>query len=505
MALLQGYPKARDRTGRMKGHEREVRPSRSAYFKAAGLNFFLLQILFLGLFCYIFGSIFQQGGHTHNFNIAFVDYDGGVIGTSVRNAYAELKADTFPSLQEHPASDYPTIDQIRKSVCKTDFWGAIYILPGASQRLESALSGSSSASTYNRSDVLAYIWNEARYPTIADSSISANIQTLSSAARVAYSAVNGTGVQMLNTSDHASISVFANPWQISSINLQPTSQGSRLIYNTLVIILILIQEFFYLGTINGLYAQFKFYVRFLPHRIVVYRSAISLAYTLCGSLCVAGSIWAFKAGWEVNGNQFVLTWMILWLFAHVNFQWLDVFSVWAPPQFVPMALITWVIFNVSSILVPFELSPGFYRWAYAMPAHEVYLTLIDIWSAGCNPHLSYTLPILFSLEVVGFLLSALGVYRRCHYAVLAEEAQKAAFQDRLNAAMEFERRHDEEMREALEGSQEMISQAKEREELGEVIEKQDTQARKQRQRRESRACNMGPSFDLVGSKTNDSS
>ncbi|KAF8860600.1 hypothetical protein BDZ45DRAFT_588213 [Acephala macrosclerotiorum] len=502
MAILQGYPKARDRTGRLKGHEREIRPSRTAYLKAAGLNFLLLQLLFLGLFCYIFGAIFQQDRRTHNFNIALVDYDGGVIGTSVRNAYAELKADNFPSLQEKSASQYPSVDQLRESVCKTDYWAAIYILPGASQRLESALSGSSSASAYNRSDVLAYIWNEARYPAVVDSSISANIQALSSAARVAYSAINGTGaLQTLNTSDPASISVFANPWQISNDNLQPTSQGSRLIYNTLVIILILIQEFFYLGTINGLYAQFKFYVRFLPHRIVAYRTAISLAYTLSGSLCVSGSIWAFKAGWDVNGNQFVLTWMTLWLFAHVNFQWLDIFTVWLPGQFMPMALITWIVFNVSSILVPFELSSGFYRWAYAMPAHEAYLTLIDIWSAGCNPHLSYTLPILFSLEVVGFFLSALGTYRRCHYAVIAEEAQQAAFQERLSAAMEFERKHDAELREALEGSQDVVSEAKEREELGEVIQKQDTQAR-QMLRRESRGCPMGPSFDLVGIKTN---
>ncbi|KUJ14607.1 uncharacterized protein LY89DRAFT_621185 [Mollisia scopiformis] len=502
MALLQGYPKARDRSGRTKGHDSATRISRKAYFKAAGLNFLMLQVLFLGLFCYIFGAIFQQGPHTHNLNIVFVDYDNGVIGRSIRNAYAELQADTFPSLQERPAAQYPSPDQLTKAVCKTDFWAALYVAPGASQRLENALDGSSSAATYNRSDALTYIWNEARYPTVADSSLSANIETLSSAARVAYSAINGTGaLQMLNTSDPTSITVFANPWQLSSVNLQPTTQGSRLIYNTLVIILILIQEFFYLGVINGLYAQFKFYVRFLPHRIILYRGLVSLAYTFCGSLCVTGAIWAFRAGWNVNGNQFALSWAILWLFAHVNFLWLDVFSVWLPVQFLPMALITWVVFNVASILLPFELSPGFYRWAFAMPAHEVYLTLIDIWSGGCNPHLSYALPIMFSLEVLGWFLSAVGVYRRCHYAVIAETAAQNAFQERLNAAMEFERKHDQEIREAMEGSQEVISEAKEREKMGEEIEKQETKMARDN-RRASVACNFGPSFELVGSKSN---
>jgi hypothetical protein len=114
--------------------------------------------------------------------------------------------------------------------------------------------------------------------------------------------------------------------------LTPNLTGSRLIYNTLVIILILIQEFFYLGTVNGLYVQFKIYARLYPHRIIVYRNMISLAYTCAGSLGTAGAIWAFKAGWDVNAKQFVLSWMILWLFAHANFLSLDVFTVWLPPQ-----------------------------------------------------------------------------------------------------------------------------------------------------------------------------
>lgn len=502
MALLQGYPKARDRTGRTKGTDLKSRLSRIAYFKAAGITFLMLQVLFLGLFCYIFGAIYKQSSYTHNFNIAFVDYDNGIIGSSIRQAYSGLQGDNFPTLQEQDASFYTSPDMLRHAVCKTDFWAAVYVLPGATQRLVNALDGSSPAASYNRTDSIVYIWNEARYPTIADSAISANIQTLSNAARIAYSTANGTGaLQMMNRSNPETIAIFASPWQLSSINLQPTTQGSRIIYNTLVIILLLIQEFFFLGVINGLYAQFKFYMRFLPHRIIIYRSLISLAYTLSGSLCVTGAIWAFRAEWHVNGNQFVLTWMILWLFAHVNFLWLDVFSVWLATRFLPMALITWTVFNVAAILLPFEMSPGFYRWAYAMPAHEVYITLIDIWSGGCNPHLSYSLPILFALEVLGWLLSALGIYRRCHYAVVAEMAQEDAFQERLNAAMAFERKHDEETRAILEGTQDVILETKtaerNRQELGDMIEKgNEEQASKDR--RASQACNFGPSFDLVG-------
>lgn len=171
---------------------------------------------------------------------------------------------------------------------------------------------------------------------------------------------------------------------------------------------------------------------------------ISLTYTLIGSLSVAGAIWAFRSSWNVNGTQFVLTWLTLWLFAHLNFLAMDTCTVWLDQGYVPMALITWIILNVTSILLPFQLSNGFYRWAYALPAHEVYQVLIDIWSGGCNPQLHVALPVLFTWEVLGLLCSGLGVYRRCHYAAIAEESQERTFSERVDAAMALERRLDEE-------------------------------------------------------------
>jgi hypothetical protein len=78
--------------------------------------------------------------------------------------------------------------------------------------------------------------------------------------------------------------------------------------------------------------------------------------------------------------------------------------------------------------------------AQAMPAHEAYNTLIDIWSRGCNPVLHYSLPILFSFELSSFILSALGIHRRCHYAIIRQEAEAHAQSERLEAALAFEKK-----------------------------------------------------------------
>lgn len=268
-------------------------------------------------------------------------------------------------------------------MCSTGYWAALDITQGSSDKLQTALTGGGSTGL-DTSDILTYIWNQARYSSVVDAVVSSNIQTLSSAARVVYTTANGTaGIEQLTSPE--AISIFAEPWVLQNIDLQTTAQGSRIIYNTLVIILILVQEFFYLGTLNGLYISHRLYSRISPHRMVLVRDLISLLYCLVGSLCTMGAIWAFRAGWHIDGAQFVLTWMVLWLVAHVNFLTLDFFTIWLPPPFVPMALIAWMVFNVASILLPFVLSPGVYHIGSAAPAHKVYQVLVDIWSRGCNP------------------------------------------------------------------------------------------------------------------------
>jgi hypothetical protein len=177
-------------------------------------------------------------------------------------------------------------------------------------------------------------------------------------------------------------------------------------------------------------------------------------------------------------------------------------------------LITWIVFNVTSILIPFELNPAFYKWAFVMPAHEVYQVLIDIWSRGCNPELYYALPILFALEMSGLVLSGLGVYRRCHYAAVADQAQEQAFQERVDSAMAFERKRDQERAETRE--EKKVSEADadrdmevdadvdtvqrvqtaERAALAEVIRKEDSQLRRERTRA-AKGCGFGPSFDVA--------
>lgn len=502
------YPRALE--NRVPFHDPAAKAVRHKFLRATGINFVALQVLFLCLFSYLFGALFQQTPRTHAMQVLWVDYDGGVIGEAVRDAYKSLQSDSFPTLVERTPTEYASPTDLRDAVCHADYWAAVFVSKGASEAIGHAIAGES---TYDPTKIIAYIWNEVRYPTVVDAAIASNMNALSQAARVAYIARYGTdALQSIPRGNKAALAALTNPWTLSSINIQPTTQGTRAVYNTIVMVLILIQDFFFLATINGLYASFQIYTRAKPAIVILIRNIISGAFSMVGALLLTAAIWAFKANWDVSGSQYALTWLLLWLFAHVNFLTLDIFTIWIPPQFVSMALISWVILNVTSIIVPFALSAPFYRWAYALPAHAAYEVLNHIWSNGCNPHLHFALPILFVYELSGLVWTSLGVYKRCHLAMVAKEAAERATEKRVEAAVKLEREHDaRRLARQHTAAQSDVAQAGQNAVTETIMQEQEADAQDMREaRREieelqrtetgaSRMARFGPSFHIIGS------
>lgn len=118
--------------------------------------------------------------------------------------------------------------------------------------------------------------------------------------------------------------------------------------------------------------------------------------------------------------------MVIWLYMHINFLIVDILTSFIPMEFLPLCILTWVILNVASTISPFELNPGFFRWGYALPAHEVYQVLVQIWGDGCESQLYRALPILFSWWIAGLVFVVIAMRHRYQTAVAAEDAAVAA-------------------------------------------------------------------------------
>ncbi|KAE8369709.1 hypothetical protein BDV27DRAFT_172374 [Aspergillus caelatus] len=392
---------------------------RKSFLIALGISFALLQLLFLGNMCYLYGTQYRDSTRFHRLKMLYVDYDGDVVGQSVVDAYGILRNDEFPSLIQSPASEYPTPKDVKAAVCKGDYWGAVYAHPGASSNLSAALATGNG----NRTS-LTYIWNGARYPAFSQSAIYSSIMSLVQVTKSAYYSRNASNVLATAplSKNPASLQAFLDPIQATEINIKVTEQGGRVLYNTVSMVMPIIQQFFFMMALNGISAQFHLYTKLGPKRNGLLRMCVSLAYTFIGSLCMAGYIWAYRESWDVNSNQFVLSWMSVWLYMHINFLIVDILTAFIPMQFLPFCILTWAIINVASTISPFELSPGFYRWGYALPAHELYQVLVQIWSDGCEDQLYRALPIMFSWWIACLAIVPFAMTHRCKAAVAAEQA-----------------------------------------------------------------------------------
>lgn len=378
---------------------------------------FALQLLFLADMSYLYGSLWGSNIRYHHFKVLWMDLDGGVISQAAGQAYRTLQGPSFPSLIVDNSPDLRSVEAALVAVRDGSYWAAVVVNANASTRLADALEGGLAAQTYQATDAMTYIWNEVRYPPFSDEAFVSNFEALAETAKQIYLRQNGQSVLAnLDQSDDAALQVLFNPIDISSVNIMPTTNPTRLMYNTATMVMPILQAFFFILLLNGLSEHLHIYSKVPVRMSGLVRVTLSLAYTFIAALCTTGYIWAFRESWAVNSNQFVLSWMTLWLLGQVHFWLIDSATAFLPPPSLPFFLLTWILINISSTISPPQISARFYHLSYAMPANEAYTVLTDIWSGASVPALYRALPILFSWLVAGSGLAVFGHFYRCRVA-----------------------------------------------------------------------------------------
>lgn len=394
---------------------------------AGGLAFMLL---FLACLSYLYGSLYKSHDKYHNLHVLAVDYDSGVIGQALSVAYEQLKGPGFPTLYFHLPEDFPTQSDVYRSVRDGHYWGAIYSTKGASARLTAAIQDDRTANVYDASNALHWVWNQQYYSTFAQGAIQANMQQLVGAVRVAYTKLNGTGAfPYVAQSSPAAVQAFLNPIAATVENVKADPQGSIVFFGTVSMAMPVLQQFFFLLALNGVCRQHQIYSKMTIRSSIMVRRVCGLLYSLGAALVQTVYYWAFGDGWDVNANQFVLTWMALWLLMNIHFLFLDAISAISPLPAMPFVVLIWVFLNISTTIGPLEIQPGFYHWGICLPAHNAYSVLVTIWSGGGDNRLYRALPIMFSWWIVGNMISIAAHLRACHLAFKFDDDEETKKHD----------------------------------------------------------------------------
>ncbi len=373
-------------------------------------------VVFLANMAYLFGSTFQQTQRNHSFTIAAVSYDtdDSIVWNAFMQAYDWLRSGSFPSLVVVPSSSYSDPTQLVTAVREQEYWGALYIHPGASSRLAAAVAGQSQS--YNASDAVTYIWNEIRYPSVAASVIQAGILRLQATAEKVFQA--GAAQQLLydtNTSfPQTAVTSYLAPFTATGINVSPAPQAEKAFYDTVVMAMSIIQQNVFLIAFTGVSRASGLFSR--PFKTsATWALLVGLVYTLFGSLMTTGYMWAFREDWAVTGAQFCITWMALWLVQHIYYQLLDGTLALLPIQFFSFLLVTFVFLNVAATVFPLEAAPGFFVWSHALPGYQVLQLLLNVWTRGSHK-LDEALAVLFAWWVVSGSYAAVGTLKKSQAA-----------------------------------------------------------------------------------------
>ncbi|KAI5235381.1 hypothetical protein E4T43_09309 [Aureobasidium subglaciale] len=362
-----------------------------------------VQTLFLVDISYLNGALYHEAERVHNLKVLLVDFDQGSIGNSLRSAADNLQTATVPSVKESSPIEYPEIGR--------------------------GITNNDTSMEYDASNVLTYIYNSARYAATIQGYIEPNIQKLVSETQAVYLEDNGSqNLQVAGVNTNA-VSALFHPIGSTASNMKQTEQGARTIYNTIGLVYPILMQFFFVLAFNMICGQNKLFGRWSLCKNYMFRTAVAFAYAFIGAVCASGLIFAFQDGWGLDVSQYFLAVLVFWLYMHIDLLYTDVVTAFVPVKFVPFFIFSFVIFNVTSLLVPFELSPGFYKIGYAAPAHETYQILIQIWSGG-NDRLYQALPILFAWEVLLTPLAIIGMQRRCYAAIQMAKSARARVEDR---------------------------------------------------------------------------
>ncbi|KAJ5752646.1 hypothetical protein N7520_009563 [Penicillium odoratum] len=345
-------------------------------------------------------SFLKHDTNISNTKILYVDYDRGSIGTSIRNAYAQLQGNDFPSIVERPASEFLDTPDLEVAICRRFYHAAIFTSLGASDRLDSALMASSDPTTFNQSDILIYVWNKHLYPGILDSIIEESIQTLNRATRAAFFRDLDPGNWAMISRNPTTIPIVTNPWVFTPKNGYYNSEHSFTVGAIILVFVILVQGSIILEAAHTTFTRLALRRSTTPLLPIGLPILISAVWTLFGSLFTISVFFAFCPNWSIDWYQFLQFWVVLWIFSHVNFMVCDALPLFFPYSGKSRIWTVWMLLNIASASLLLDFPSSFSNLAKGIPAYQASKVLIDIWAPACEFQSFVEISFLFSIEVL---------------------------------------------------------------------------------------------------------
>ncbi|CAO2648741.1 Nn.00g096900.m01.CDS01 [Neocucurbitaria sp. VM-36] len=395
----------------------------------------LLAIAIMVALCLFWGALFRQNDNVKSLSIWVVDFDGQApyshttpfvgpfVTQSVRNIVVQggpVPGYTFASPGDF--SNDPL--RVRESVYHFDAWAAIIINPNATALLEAAVMEGNAS--YDPLGACQIVYNSARDQTTSSSYIVPSMTVLQKhvlanfgRAWIAHLLQNNVSVTEMNMG--TSPQAISPGIEFTTYDLRPFGPPIATPAVSIGLIYLIIISFFsftFFLPIHMKYLSPKGHPPLHFSQLIIWRyiatvasyfflslvySFVSLAFLMPMNRQPASHIWPAQNPNAYGRGTFVVYWMGNWVGMTAFGLASENMAMLLGTPWTAMWLIFWVISNVATGFYALELAPGFYRWGYAWPMHNIVeltrSTLFDL-----HPRVGLNFGILFAWCAIDTLL-----------------------------------------------------------------------------------------------------
>ncbi|CCX16286.1 Similar to Nitrosoguanidine resistance protein SNG1; acc. no. P46950 [Pyronema omphalodes CBS 100304] len=399
-------------------------PPRRKLLKIILIGAVQLLILFWFVSSWMLGKMYKQSQYAHRLHVIAIDLDGGPIGASVLDTVTGLNGQPgMPTWERIPYGSGETFEDIYHKVWTGDnnIWGAIVANPGASDRLQEAIT--SRNASYDPTQALRLVYNEARYHTVTVSLIYSNLVAAVSQISAHYqltTGVNGLSSLPANATA-ANKAAFLLPIGFTLSNIQPFAFSATYLINTVMFVFPQLSQFFMVMLLNGILGHAGAYINWSLKANLTVRFIIGTLWPFILGLSWAGWVFIFQTTGDLQTPQFFAIWSSIWLFAAICFWTIDGVGALIGVQWMPFFILSWIIVQIATVISPMQLASHFYRVDYFFPSHHIWGILMTIFAHGAGNNLKINLPVSFAWLIIAV---AFGTWANTRRWKKAQKLQK---------------------------------------------------------------------------------
>jgi hypothetical protein len=363
---------------------------------------FILSVAIMAFLCLFWGALFRQDQNLHNLSILVVDFDGQppfdtttpFVGPFVTHAVQSLlDAGHTPGYTFRSSSDFSNDPlKVREAVYDFKAWAAIIVNPNATALLDAAIR--TGHASYDPLGACQIIYNSARDQTTSASYILPSLTSLQKHAVSTFGAAWIRHVLQQNISITPELLVAApqalSPGiEFTTYDLRPFGPPIATPAVSIGLIYLIIISFFsftFFLPIHLKYLSPRGHPPLKFRQLIAWRyiatvssyfllslvySFVSLAFLMPMTNGPASHVEPRRNPNAYGQATFVVYWILNWIGMTAFGLASENAAMILGTPWTALWLIFWVISNVATGFYALELAPGFYKWGYAWPMHNI--------------------------------------------------------------------------------------------------------------------------------------